>query len=115
MVDLDSDDRQFLLTTAWLFARHGQAARAHALFAALVEDDPRDGLCAAAYAERLLDDREPESALAVLRRADFPPELRRAEALLETRALTMMGKADESRRRWARYVEASKGSARRWI
>ena len=112
---MDSEDRQFLLTAAWLFAHHGQGTRARALYAALVEDDPRDGLCAAAYAERLLEDQASEAALAVLRAADFPPELARAEALLETRALAMAGKADESRRRWARYVEASKGNARKWI
>lgn len=112
---MDASDRRFLLTAAWLFAHHGQGERARVLYAALVEDDPRDGLCAAAYAERLLEDREPETALAVLRAADFGPEQERAGALLETRALAMLGKVDESHRRWARYVEASKGSQRQWI
>ena len=104
-----------MLTAAWLFARHGQGARARALCAALVEDDPRDGVSAAAYAERLLADQEAEAALAVLRAADFPPELDRAEALLETRALQMLGKREEGARRWRRYVEASKGAERKWI
>ena len=112
---MDRDDRQLLLTAAWLFARHGQGARARALCAALVEDDPRDGVSAAAYAERLLADQEAETALLVLRAADFPPELDRAEALLETRALTMLGRQDEAARRWRRYVAASKGADRKWI
>lgn len=112
---LDSDDRQLLLTTAWLFARHGQGSRARNLCAALVEDDPRDGVSAAAYAERLLEDREPEEALKVVRTADFPPELARAEALLETRALAMLGKREECALRWRRYVETSKGAERKWI
>ena len=112
---MDVSDRQLLLTTAWLFAQHGQGDRARVIAAALVEDDPRDGVTAAAYAERLLEDREPEAALAVLREADFPPELARVEALLETRALAMLGKREESARRWRRYVEASKGAERKWI
>ena len=112
---MDRDDRQLMLTAAWLFARHGQGARARALCAALVEDDPRDGVSAAAYAERLLADQEAETALQVLRAADFPPELDRAEALLETRALQMLGRHAEGARRWRRYVEASKGADRKWI
>ena len=112
---MDHDDRQLLLTAAWLFARHGQGSRARALCAALVEDDPRDGISAAAYADRLLADQDAETALQVLRSADFPPELARAEALLETRALQMLGKREEGARRWKRYVAASKGDARKWI
>ena len=112
---MNSDDRQLLLTTAWLFAQHGQGDRARVIAAALVEDDPRDGVTAAAYAERLIEDREPEAALTVLREADFPPELARVEALLESRALAMQGKRDESARRWRRYVESSKGAERKWI
>lgn len=112
---MDRDDRQFLLTTAWLFSRHGQVVRARNLLSALVEDDPRDGVSAAAYAERLLEDHEAGTALSVLRGADFPPELERAEAVLETRALTMLGRKEESARRWRRYIEASKGVGRKWI
>ena len=48
------DERQFLLTAAWLFLRHGQTSRALAVCEALREDDPRDGTAAAALAEILL-------------------------------------------------------------
>lgn len=112
---MDTDDRQLLLTSAWMFARHGQGPRARILCEALVEDDPRDGLSAAALAELLLTDGEAERALGVLRAADFPPELDRAEALLEARALTALGKKDEAARRWQRHLAASKGSKRKWI
>ena len=37
------DERQFLLTVAWMFMRHGQPSRALAVCEALVEDDPRSG------------------------------------------------------------------------
>lgn len=112
---MDSDDKQLLLTAAWMFARHGQGPRARVLCEALVEDDPRDGLSAAALAELLLADGEAERALNVLRTADFPPELDRAEALLEARALTALGKKDEAARRWKRHLAASKGGRRQWI
>ena len=98
---MDNDDRQFLLTAAWLFARHGQGARARTLCEALVEDDSRDGVSA--------------GALAVLRAADTPPELARAEALLEARALAALGKADEAAKRWRRHLESAKGGTRQWI
>ena len=45
---MDPEERQFLLTAAWLFVRHGQANRARVLVEALVEEDPRDGVSAAA-------------------------------------------------------------------
>ena len=47
-------ERQFLRTSAWMFMRHGQRRRAKSLCAALVEDDPRDGVAAAAYADAVL-------------------------------------------------------------
>jgi len=112
---MESDEREFLCTTAWMFAQHGQRARARALCAALVEDNPRESVAAAVLAETMLADREPEAALKVLRQADFPPSLERAEALLEARALQMLGREEESRRRWRRYVEAAKGAGRKWI
>jgi len=112
---MDSDERQFLLTTAWMFGRHGQRLRARVLCEALVEDDPRDGVAAAALAELLLEDREAETALAVLRAAAFPGGLARAAALLETRALALLGRRGEADRRWRRYVASSKGSARTWV
>lgn len=112
---MDSDDKQLLLTTAWMFARHGQGPRARVLCEALVEDDPRDGLSAAALAELMLADGEAERALTVLRTADFPPELDRAEALLEARALTALGKKNEAERRWQRHLAACKGGRRQWI
>ena len=52
---MTSDDRQFLLTAAWLFMRHGKRSRALAVCEALIEDNPRDGVSACALAELLLD------------------------------------------------------------
>ncbi len=107
--------RQFMLTSAWLFARHGRPHRARAIVEALVEDDPADGVAAAALAELLLADGEGQAALKVLAAADFPPELSRAEAILETRALAMIGRTDESGRRWRRYLASQKGAGRSWV
>ena len=112
---MTAEQRQFLLTAAWLFVRHGRPNRARVLVEALVEEDPRDGVSAAALAELLLAENEGDEALSVLRRADFPPELARAEALLESRALAMVGRGMEAKRRWARYLEYRKGSARSWV
>ena len=112
---MDADERQFMLTAAWIFARHGQRPRARTLMAALTEADPRDGVSAAAYAELLLADGDAFAALKALRTANFPPELDRVEALLETRALVLLGRRAEGERRWNRYLESRKGSKRRWI
>lgn len=112
---MDAEIRQFLLTAAWLFARHGQDARARVLCEALVEEDPLDGVSALAFAERLIEDGENERAVSVLRTADCPPDLQRAEALLETRALTALGRKDEAARRWNRYVKSNKGNKRNWV
>ena len=109
------EERQFLLTAAWLFVRHGQPRRARSLVEALTEEDPRDGVSAAALAELMLADGEGVEALKVLRSADFPPELVRAEAILETRALAMAGRQDESSKRWRRFLESRKGKGRSWI
>ncbi len=109
------EERQFMLTAAWLFVRHGQSARARAIVEALVEDNPRDGVSAAALAELLLGNGEARKALQVIRAADFPQELARAEAILETRALNLLGRIDEGERRWKRYIASRKGSARTWI
>ena len=107
--------RQFMLTAAWLFARHGRPRRARVIVEALVEDDPTDGVAAAALAELLLSAGEGASALKVLAAADFPSELSRAEAILETRALAMTGRKDDSERRWRRYLASQKGSERSWV
>ena len=112
---MDADDRRLLLTAAWLFARHGQGARARTLCEALVEDDPHDGVSAVALAELRLAEGDAAGALAVLRAADVPPALGRAEALLEARALAALGKADEAAKRWRRHLAAAKGGARTWI
>ena len=112
---MESEARQFLLTTAWLFARHGQGDRARTLCEALVESDPSDGVAAAALAELMLDAGEAESALAVLRSAECPASLLRASALLEARALSALGRKAEAARRWAHYVELAKGRERKWI
>lgn len=111
---MDRDDRQFLLMTAWLFAKHGQADRARALCEALVEADPRDGIAAAVLAELLLADRNPSRALAVIRAAVCPKSLSRAAAVLETRALIALGRREDGARRWKRYIESSKGGRRAW-
>lgn len=112
---MTSDEKQFLLTAVWLFMRHGQASRARNVCEALLEDDPRDGIVAAALAELLLGSGEARQALDVLRAADFPPELEHAEAVLETRALRLLGRAAEGNARWRRYLESRKGADRKWI
>ena len=107
-------ERQFILTAAWLFLRHGCASRARMLVEALVEDDPRDGVSAAAFSEMLLEEGRAEEALAVLRSADFPRKMARVEAILEARSLVMSGRSGESERRWKRYVDSLKGGRRTW-
>ncbi len=93
---MDKEERQFLLTTAWLFMRHGRRDRALCVCEALIEADPRDGVAAAALAELLLDDGQHGRAIEVLRAADFPQDLRHAEAVLETRALRLSGRKAEA-------------------
>ena len=55
---MTAEERQFLLTAAWLFVRHGQPLRARALVEALTESDPHDGVSAAALAELMLAEGE---------------------------------------------------------
>ena len=93
---MEATERQFLLTSAWMFMRHGRRDRARNVCEALSEG-------------------EPSRAVEVLRAADFPPELAHAEAVLETRALKISGRAAEAQSRWARYLEAKKGASRQWI
>ena len=112
---MSPQSRQFMLTSAWLFARHGRPHRARVIVEALVEDDPTDGVAAAALAELLLADGEANKALQVLAAADFPAELARAEAILETRALAMSGRTDDSTRLWRRYLASLQGSNRSWV
>ena len=112
---MESDERQFLLTAAWIFAQHGQRSRARTLMEAVCEANPRDGVPAAALAAILLSDGDGVGALRVLRKANFPQSLARVEAILETRALNMSGRRAEGAQRWKRYLEARKGGARKWI
>ena len=112
---MESDERQFLLTAAWIFARHGQRPRARTLMEALCEANPRDGVSAAALATLMLSDGDGLGALRALRKANFPVSLDRVEAILETRALNMTGRKAEGTRRWTRYLESRKGGARKWI
>ena len=112
---MDAEERQFLLTAAWIFARHGQRSRARTLMEAVCEANPRDGVPAAALAALLLSDGDGIGALRVLRKANFPQSLDRVEAILETRALNMSGRRAEGAQRWKRYLEARKGGARKWI
>jgi Flp pilus assembly protein TadD len=110
-----SEERQFMLTAAWLFVRHGRSERARVIMEAMQEENPRDGVAAAALAELLLASGEAERALRVIRSADFPVELSRAEAVLESRALSMLGREQESERRWKGYLASKKGETRSWI
>ena len=112
---MTTEERQFMLTAAWLFVRHGRSERARVIMEAMQEENPRDGVSAAALAELLLASGEAERALRVIRSADFPQELSRAEAVLETRALGMLGRQEEAQRRWKRYLASKKGEARSWI
>lgn len=112
---MTADERQFLLTAAWMFMRHGQPARARTVCEALIEEDSRDGVAAVALAELMLDSGEATRAVDVLRAADVPPELSHAAAFLETRALRMSGRGKEAERRWSRYIESKKGADRRWV
>ncbi len=112
---MKGEERQFLLTTAWMFMRHGQPLRARPVFEALVEDDPRDGVASVALAQLLLDDGDAERALEVLKGADVPSDLLHAGAVLETRALKLVGRTREADSRWRRYIESQKGSARQWM
>lgn len=112
---MSADERQFLRTVVWMFMRHGQRARALAVAEALCEDDPRDGISAVALAELLLDKSEASRALEILQIADIPDDLSHVAAVLETRALKMLGRRRESADRWRRYLEARKGGARQWM
>ena len=112
---MEAEERQLMLTTAWLFARHGQGPRARVLLEAVVEENPRDGVTAAMLADLLLAERQPAAALEAVRSAEFPPNLRRAEALLETRALWMLGRKSEADARWSRFVKSSAGAGRQWV
>lgn len=108
-------ERQFLLTAAWMFMRHGRRDRARSVCEALCEDRPRDGVAAAALAEIMLSDGEPARAVEILRAAEFPRNLAYAQAVLETRALRLLGRGSEARSRWARYLEFRKGASRQWV
>ena len=112
---MDRDERQFLLTAAWLFMRHGRRDRARSVCEALCEANPRDGVAAVALAEILFDDGNAREALHVLRAADVPPSLAHAQAVLETRALRSLGRGIDADLRWRRYVESRKGAGRRWV
>lgn len=112
---MESEEKQFLLTVAWLFMRHGQRNRAKSVCEALSEYYPRDGVVAAALADLLLGEGDAEGAIGVLRSADMPPSLAHAEAVLETRALRRLGRSAEGAARWRRYLESRKGSERKWV
>ena len=112
---MNDEERQFLLTAVWMFMRHGQPARARNLCEALVEENPRDGIAAIALAELLLDEGEAAQAIEILRVADFASDLLHAEAVLETRALRLLGRDAEAHSRWNRYLEAKKGASRQWM
>lgn len=111
---MTADERQFLLTAAWMFMRHGQPARARAVCAALVDENPRDGVASVALAELMLDSGDAPRAVETLRAADVPPELAHAAAFLEARALKMAGRSREAASRWSRYLESRKGTGRKW-
>ena len=112
---MDEDERQFLLTVAWLFMRHGRRERALSVCEAVYEADPGDGVAAVALAELLLGQGETKRVVEVLRAAPVPAELAHAEAVLETRALRLAGRGAEADARWRRYIESRKGADRKWI
>jgi predicted Zn-dependent protease len=112
---MDRQERQFLLTAVWLFMRHGRQDRALGICEALCEDDPRDGASAAAYADILLGVGDARKALDVINSADFESNLSHASAVLETRALLMLGRDSSAKARWARYLESRKGAERKWV
>ena len=71
-------------------------------------------------AYRWSDDGEPGGTagapmLEVLRGADFPDSLAHVSAVLETRALKMLGRVADSGARWRRYLESQKGAERKWM
>ena len=112
---MNEDERQFLLTVAWLFMRHGRRERALSVCEAVYEADPGDGVAAVALAELLLGQGETKRVVDVLRAVDVPAELAHAEAVLETRALRLSGRGAEADSRWRRYIESRKGVDRKWI
>ncbi len=112
---MESDDRQFLKTVAWMFMRHGRPNRAFGICEALCEDDPRDSVAAVAFAELLLDNGDPSRAIEVIHAADIPNSLAHVAAVLETRALCELGRATDASARWRRYLESKKGAARQWV
>lgn len=112
---MTEDERQFLLTVAWLFMRHGRRERALSVCEAVYEADPGNGVAAVALAELLLEQGETNRAVDILRTADVPDELAHAEAVLETRALRLAGRGAEADSRWRRYIESRKGADREWI
>ena len=112
---MEEDERQFLLTVAWLFMRHGRRDRALSVCEAAYEADPGDGVAAVALAELLLGRGETKRVVDVLRAVDVPAELAHAEAVLETRALRLAGRGAEADSRWRRYIESRKGADREWI
>ena len=112
---MTSDERQFLMTAAWMFMRHGQRSRALAVCEALLEDEPRDGVVAVALSGLLLDEGEAARALEILHVAEVPSSLAHAAAVLETRTLRTLGRDAEAADRWNRYLESRKGAARQWM
>ena len=112
---MSEEERQFLLTVVWLFMRHGRRDRALSVCEAVCEAEPRDGVAAVALAELLLERGDAKRAAEVLREADVPQDLAHAEAVLETRALRLSGRAAEAVSRWNRYLESRKGSERKWV
>ena len=112
---MDEEERQFLLTVAWFFMRHGRRDRARWVCEALAEADPRDGVAAVALAELLVEKGLAHRALDILVTADIPPSLAHAGAVLETRALRLEGRKAAADSRWHRYLESRKGESRQWI
>lgn len=112
---MSEEEKSLMLTVAWLFAQHGQTRRARTILECVVEDDASNGVAAAVLAELMLEDGDAQEALQTIRAADFPERLKRAEAMLETRALRAMGKTDEASARWRRFVKSSQGGGREWF
>ena len=112
---MSEEEKGLMLTVAWLFAQHGQPRRARTILECVVEDDATNGIAAAVLAELMLDDGDAQEALQTIRAAEFPPRMKRAEAMLETRALRALGKGDEATARWRRFLKSSQGDGREWF
>lgn len=101
---MNPDDKQVLLMLAWLFLQHGQADKAAALCDEIHEQEPQNPVAAAILSNIHLQNANPQTALDILRQAQFPEDMARAVALLEGQALMALGRNQEAKARWQKYM-----------